>query len=142
MDMNIEMLNFIYQNAEMGQSTINQLLKISKDEKFGALLQSQLNEYRKIFNRAEQLIKQSGKEAKDISTRQKITVYIMINLETIKDKTPSHISEMMIQGSTMGIIDITKKIKEYAQADRDIMELAKQLLAFEQRNVEELKKFL
>ena len=121
MDANIEMLNFIYQNAQMGQNTLNQLLKISEDNKFNKLLGSQFDEYKKIFDKSEQILNRLGKEAKDISARQKITVYIMINFEMLKDKSPSHISQMLIQGSTMGIIDITKKIKEYMSADKDVI---------------------
>lgn len=51
------------------------------------------------------------------------------------NKSPSHISEMMIRGSTMGIVDITKKIKEYDDADKVILNLANDLLKFEQRNI-------
>lgn len=49
---------------------------------------------------------------------------------------------MLIQGSTMSIIDITKKIKEYSTADNKILALANKLFEFEQRNVEECKKYL
>ncbi|WP_242878733.1 hypothetical protein [Clostridium beijerinckii] len=66
----------------------------------------------------------------------------MINLNTLVNKTSSHISEMMIQASTMGIIDITKRIKEYPNADKEILDLANKLLKLEQNNVEECKKYL
>ena len=66
----------------------------------------------------------------------------MINLKTLANKSPSHISEMLIQGSTMGIIDLTKKLKEYAEADQEILSLANKLLKLEQNNVEECKKYL
>ena len=66
----------------------------------------------------------------------------MINFNTITNKTPSHIAEMLIQGSTMGIVDVTKRIKEYKTADKDISSLADRLLKFEQQNVDEMKKFL
>lgn len=49
---------------------------------------------------------------------------------------------MIIQGSTMGIVDITKKLKEYSVADMDISALAERLLKLEQQNVDEMKKFL
>jgi len=42
----------------------------------------------------------------------------------------------------MGIIDVTKKLKEYKDANKDITALAQMLLTFEQQNVEEMKKFL
>ncbi len=142
MNANVEMLNFIYQNAQIGQNTLNQLLKISKDEKFNKLLGSQFDEYKKIFDESEQKLNALGNEAKDIRTSQKVTVYIMINIETLRDKSPSHISDMLIQGSTMGIIDITKNLKEYKEADKDILSLGEKLLEFEQQNIEECKKFL
>lgn len=34
MDINIEFLNYIHQNAEMGKDTISQLLKIDEDGPF------------------------------------------------------------------------------------------------------------
>jgi hypothetical protein len=55
----------------------------------------------------------------------------MMNLNTLVNKTPSHISEMLIQGSTMGIIDISKKIKEYTNVDKEIHDLANKLLQLE-----------
>ena len=142
MNANVEMLNFIYQNAQMGQNTLNQLLKISEDEKFNKLLGSQFDEYKKIFDESEQKLNALGKEAKDIRSSQKVMVYIMINIETLRDKSPSHICEMLIQGSTMGIIDITKNLKEYKDANKDILSLGQELLEFEQQNIEECKKFL
>ena len=35
----------------------------------------------------------------------------------------------------MGVIDITKRIKEYSEVDEEILELANDLLKFEQRNI-------
>lgn len=142
MDANVEFLNYIHQNAQMGQDTLKQLIGITKDEEYKKMLQSQFNEYKNIFDLAENKLKQYNKEAKDINIFSKVSTYIMINLNTLTNKTSSHISEMLIQGSTMGIVDITKKIKEYPQADKEIVDLANKLLAFEQSNVEECKKFL
>ena len=53
MDDNIEMLNYIYQNAQMGQDTVNHLLHIAQGEPFKELLNSQFSEYKTIFDQAE-----------------------------------------------------------------------------------------
>ena len=66
----------------------------------------------------------------------------MINMKTLTDKSPSHLSEMLIQGSIMGIIDVTKRINQYDDADKDVLDLANRLLEFEKDNQEEWKKFL
>ena len=91
---------------------------------------------------ADNKIKQFQEKSKGIGTMTKLKTYIMININTIKDKTASHIAEMMIQGSSMGIVDITKKLKEYNNAEQDIIELGNRLLKFEQQNIEEMKTFL
>lgn len=142
MDGNVELLNYIHQNAEMGQDTIRQLLGIVKDEDFKNLLKSQFDEYRSINDITNEKLDGLGKDPKDIGTVAKARTNIAINLKTLTDKSPSHISEMMIQGSTMGVIDITKKMKEYSNADKEIIDLANRLLTFEQRNVDECKKYL
>lgn len=142
MNGNIELLNYIHQNADMGKDTITQLIGISENEEYKKMLKSQLEEYNAIYDKANKKINDMNKEAKDINAFAKVSTYIMINLKTLMDKSPSHISEMLIQGSTMGIIDITKKLKEYPNADKDILDLANKLLVFEQNNVEECKKYL
>ena len=142
MNGNMELLNYIHQNSEMGQNTIKQLIEIVEDNPFNEVLQSQFNEYKKIFDLSEQKIEEQNKKAKGVNTLSKISTYMMINLKTLTDKSSSHISDMLIQGSTMGIIDITKKIKEYNNAYKEILDLADNLLKLEQRNIEELKKFL
>lgn len=142
MDGNVELLNYIYQNSEMGVTTINQLIGICDNEEYKTLLQSQLTEYTNINKLAEEKINELNKEAKEINTLAKASTYMMINMKTLLDNSPSHISEMLIQGGTMGIIDITKKIKEYPNADKEILDLADRLLKFEQKNIEESKKYL
>lgn len=142
MNGNVELLNYIYQNAEMGKNTISQLIGISQDQEYKKLLQSQLEEYISIYGSADEKLKGLNKEAKNINSLSKASTYVMINLKTLANKSPSHISEMLIQGSTMGIIDLTKKLKEYADADLEILSLADKLLKFEQDNVEECKKYL
>lgn len=142
MNGNVELLNYIHQNAEMGKDTITQLIGISENEEYKKMLKSQLEEYNAIYDKANKKINDMNKEAKDINAFAKVSTYIMINLKTLMDKSPSHISEMLIQGSTMGIIDITKKLKEYPNADKEILDLANKLLVFEQNNVEECKKYL
>ena len=142
MNGNVELLNYIHQNSEMGQDTIKQLVGISKDEEYKKMLQSQLEEYKMIYDTTDRKIKELNKEAKDINVFSKASTYVMVNLNTLVNKTPSHISEMLIQGSTMGIIDITKKIKEYTNVDKEILDLANKLLQLEQNNVEECKKYL
>lgn len=144
MNANIEMLNYIYKNAQMGQNSINHLLDIIKnDSKFRNLLESQFKEYKDIFDTAEEALNKLGYEAKGTSAIQKFETYMMIDIKTLNDKTPDHVAEMLIQGSTMGIIQITRRLKDYqGSLDKSVQRFAEKLLSTEQHNVEECRKFL
>lgn len=142
MNENIEFLNYILENAQMGTNTISQIIDIVKDIDISRQLKLQLNEYNAIYDSAKQKIQQFHGEIKDIGTLTKISTYIMININTLTNKTSSHIAEMLIQGSSMGIIDITKNLKKYKDADDDMIALGHRLLEFEQNNIEKLKLFL
>lgn len=139
----LELLNYIYQNAEMGKDTIAHLIQVTDSVEFRKQLEIQLTEYQNIFDAADQAIQKKRQEAEGIGSFAKISSYMMINFKTLMDKSPSHIAEMMIQGSTMGVVDMTKRIKEYEDSvDRDTLDLAHKLLKTEQRNIEAMKQFL
>lgn len=142
MNGNTELLNFIYQNSEMGVTTIKQLLDISTNQEFNQLLRSQLKEYIEINKQTRALLNQNGCDEKGLSKLEKMRTYMTISLQTLTDRSPSHIAEMMIIGSNMGILDATKNLKHYTDADKDIKSLMNRLLKFEENNVQQLKEFL
>ena len=142
MNGNAELLNFVYQNSQMGVETIEQLTDIVQDEEFKKHLGSQLNEYKQIHSDAKKMLNESGYDEKGIGAMEKLKTYLMINIQTMIDKTPSHIAEMLILGSNMGIINAVKNLKKYQDAQPNIVSLMERLLKFEENNVQQLKQFL
>lgn len=142
MNKNAELLNFVYQNSQMGVHTLEQLIDIVEEYEFKRQLESQYREYQDIHRAAKEALNQNGYDEKGIGTFDKIKTYLMINMQTLTDKSPSHIAEMLIIGSNMGIINAVKKLKEYKDAEPDIISLMERLLRFEENNVQQLKAFL
>lgn len=142
MNQNAEMLNYIYQNSQMGVHTIQQLIDITEDEDFRKHLEAQYGEYREIHNAAAKALNDAGYDEKGIGAFDKIKTYLMINMQTMTDKSPSHISEMLIIGSNMGIINAVKNLKKYKDAEPHIVSLMERLLRLEEDNVRQLKRFL
>ncbi len=145
MNTNLEVLNHIYQNAEMGATAISDINKVINDEPLKKQLTSQLNEYENFKNKASKEIRKAGEKPRGLSGFTKATSGMMIGINTLADKSQSHIAEMLIEGSTMGIVDITKCINDYQSSKDTLPEsvlLAKELLTFEQGNVERYKKLL
>lgn len=142
MNENVELLNYIYQNSQMGTETIGQLLDIVEDDSFKAQLHSQYEEYKQIHQCAKAMLNAHGYDEKGIGAFEKIRAYLMINLQTLTDKSVSHIAEMMIIGSNMGVIDALKNIKKYHHAEVDIVALMERLKKFEENNIHTLKSYL
>ena len=67
---------------------------------------------------------------------------LMIDLKTLGDKSSSHIAQMMVKGSANGIIEITKRIRQYEGTVQEAEQLAQELLALEEKHVEDLKGFI
>lgn len=140
---NAELLNFIYQNAQMGVDTITQLMDITTDDVFKERLHAQLKEYRAIHDKAAQMLEANGFNEEGLSAFEKIRTYLMINFQTLADNSVSHIAEMLIVGSCMGVIDAIRNIRKYKDtAEKDILELMEHLKTFEEKNAERLKKYL
>ena len=97
---NVELLNFIYKNAEMGKQTLPQLLEVCEDASFREVILSQLREYQEICEAAASMAREEHQEAKGIGAMAKISSYLSVNMNTMIDKTSSHLAEMMMQGMT------------------------------------------
>ena len=143
MSADAEMLNFIYQNSQMGVETLNQLIPMIDNEAFKKRIEAQLKEYEQIHEEAKKLLNRHGYDEKGIGALEKIMAYLMIDMKTLMDKSSSHIAEMLIQGSNMGIIDAVKRVNQYEkEAEKEVTALMKRLLKFEENNVERLKEAL
>jgi len=142
MNGNAELLNFIYQNSQMGVETIDKLKEIAEDEAFKQQLESQFNEYRNIHYAAKQMLNKNGYDEKGISAFEKVRTYLMLNMQTLTNKSTPHIAEMMIIGSNMGVIDAIKNLRNYDGVEADIQGLMERLLKFEEDNIHKLKAFL
>ena len=142
MDGNTELLNFVYQNSQMGVITIKQLLEIAEDADFRKQIQSQMEEYQKINSKAKEMLEENGCDEKGLGTLEKVRTYLMIDVQTLMDKSTSHLAEMMLIGSTMGIVNSTRNLRKYKDAKKEILHLMDDLLKFEDGNFKQLRAFL
>lgn len=142
MNNNLDFLNFISKNAEMGFTSINDLIDEIEDENFKKIIKKQKEKYEEIYDEASKLIDKYDEEQKGVTPMEKFSSYIMIKMNLLADKSINHIAEMMIKGSNMGIIDIRKKLNSYDEIDKKVNHLGEKLLETEENNIEQLKPFL
>lgn len=145
MNENMELLNFVYENAEMGVHTLNNLSDIlrKKDNKIKGLIEDELKEYNSFLKESEKLLKKNKIEPKKTNMMAKISSKMGIKMETIKDNSDPAIASMVIEGLTMGIVEMETKIENYKKlVDKKILKLSIKFLKFQEEEIEKLKTFM
>lgn len=138
----IEILKEINKDAKMGMDSLTMVTKKVQDEKFKKLLNNQHDEYQNIFDRTQELLVQENKNIQDIPTMQKVMAWTGIQMNTLNDKSNSKLSELLIQGNDMGVIKGTKLLNESNFTTPEIKNLLSDFIRLQEKNIDDLKKFL
>ncbi len=138
----VEFLNYIYKNAKMGIIGVDAIISKVSEEKFEKVLKEQRNEYDKVCNEAEDILKKYGKQNEEVGILAKISTNVMSEMSMLKDDSTKNIAKLMVEGTNKGIIEITEKINAYNNSDAEIIVLANRLKSILEKNIDELKKYL
>ena len=98
-----EALAEIYRNAQLALQSISNILPAVEDETLRDILSRQHESYEHFSARASILARDMGIELKDPNPMKKMMMWGSIKMSTMKDNSRSHIAEMMVQGTVMGI---------------------------------------
>ncbi len=139
---NNNLLNEVYRAAKMGQHAINAVLPKVTNIQLRDKIESQYDAYSRIATKSGRMLRSNNAEPEKTSLMQRIGLWSSVQMNTLTDNSTSHIAEMMIQGSTMGITDMTKKLSELDEADAGARELAEEYIGCEQKHIESMKKYL
>ena len=145
MNANTEILEYIYKDVNMGAESITTLIKTlqSKDNKIKPVLEKVLKKYEEYIKKSEKQLKKLKVELKEFSTMAKMSSWMGIKMEMLKDNSDARIADMLIKGLTVGTIDMNKKIDNYEKiVDKDILKLAKEFRSFQEDSIEKLKVYL
>lgn len=145
MNQNIELLNYIYEDAYMGVETITTLSNTikEKDNKIKKAIEDIIKGHEDILKESKKLLEKHKVELKEPSPMAKMGAWIGIKTEMMKDNSDSRIADMITKGLTMGLLDITKKIEAFDEnTDSKVKKIAKNLKVFEEESIELLKPYL
>ena len=140
LDKNEELLNEVYKNTKMGGDSIIDLLDKVSDNGLRSEMTDELSVYRRYSKEASEKLGERGLKPKELPMTAKMGAKMGMVMNTMLDTTKSHLAEMMINGATMGIIDLEKKLND--GGDGEAERLARDVLRFEKETAERLSTFL
>ena len=138
----VGVLREVQRNTRMAMKALDALCGKIYDDGLSVQAARESMKYAEIYNKAtDRLI--GGKAAsyrdngfQDLMLKGSISANTMLNTST------SHIAEMLIQGSNRGLTSMWKSINHHERAGDVSMEVAKELMDFEEKNIERLKQYL
>ena len=145
MNENEEILEYIYQTSNMGMQSTKDLIDSlkGKDNKIKKLVEEIEKNYEKYAKETEKLLNKQDLKAKPIGMMAKAMSKMSINKEIISDNSDANIADMLIQGLTMGNLELSKHIDNYEKtADKKVIAIAKSLRKFANVYIEKLKVYL
>ena len=141
MDKNETLLNELYKNTTMGKDSLVNLMDKATNSEMRAEMTREIERYEEYANRASALLAERGLKPEEPGMMAKAGSKIGMAFNTMLDTTTSHIAEMMINGATMGIINIEKQFNEN-EPTGEARKLAEEILDFEKSTADNLARFL
>ena len=139
---NLNMLEAVVQNTEMGKNTLEQIVPMTDDTRFKAELLRHQNIYRQLNQEAHTAIAACGGTAQGQSAMAKFNTKMGVAMKTITDKSTRNLAEMLSEGSSQGVMDCVKSQKDYPDAAPGSKRLMQKLQDFEEDNRIKLEQFL
>lgn len=143
MNENLNVLNEVHKGLVMGMESISVLRPKVGDDNFRQVLDDQYKQYGKILDRVnDEYSNQGGHKPDDTSPAQKMMGWTSIQMSTMMDKSNSKISEMLIQGTNMGIVEGRKLLNQNLDLNENVKLILDDFVKEQEHDVEILKQWL
>lgn len=119
---------------------IESVLSKVEDEDLSDDLNRQLGRYIGFIRKAEKRLEKEGKMPYEDSIIDKMKIWSKVQRSTLFNNSTKHIADILIEDNSKGIAYMLKALHDYPKSA--CCEFAKELVEFEEQNVEQLKYYL
>ena len=141
-DLNV--LDEVNKGATMGMDAIEFIEKKVGDENFKHTLEVEYNKYKDISQRVNALYENYTyeKAPHETSPMDKVMTWWGIQMKAMNDKSNSNLSELLLNGTNMGIIEGRRLLNQNPNINKEIHTLLGDFVKMQEDSVETLKCYL
>lgn len=140
---NLNVLDEVNKGATMGMDAISMVSQKVSDIKFKEVLDTEYSKYQNISNRVNKLYDNySSKQPHETNAMNKMMTWYGIQMKTITDDTTSKLSELLMQGTNMGIIEGRRLLNQNPNIESSVKNILNDFVVMQEDSVETLKKYL
>ena len=142
-DINVKVLNEVNKGTTMGMDAISYVAEKVGDKEFQNVLDVEYGKYKEINQRVENIYTQySPKEPQETNKMNKMMTWYGVQMKTMNDQSNSKISELLMQGTNMGIIEGRRLLNNNKEIDKEVRQILNDFVVMQEDSVETLKKYL
>ena len=142
-DYNVKVLDEVNKGTTMGMDAISYVSDKVGDQNFKKVLDTEYGKYKKIYNRIDEIYSQySEKKPQETNAMNKMMTWYGVQMSTLKDQSNSKISELLMQGTNMGIIEGRRLLNNNPNIDNEVKQILEDFVVMQEDSVETLKKYL
>lgn len=138
----INLLNEVYKSTKIAADAINVLLSKTQSAEFKNVLKQQYNKYQNIANAAANELYGYRLLPPENDFITKAGMWSAVSLATITNQTSGHMAEILINGSTLGIIEITRLVNSNVNVSPSARNIADQLIETDRNNINIMQNYL
>ena len=145
MEEKFEILEQVHRDSAMAIHSIEKLREAlkEKDNKIKSYIEEILKEYQEFEEETRKILEENNKEVSTPGVIAKMGSSMGILKEVKEDNSDSSIADMLIQGISMGVLEIEKKLSQYEkELEKEHKSIAKKFLKFQEKTIEHLKDYL
>lgn len=142
-DINKKVLNEVNKGATMGMDAISYVSDRVEDYKFQEILNVEYNKYKKTYDKVNEIYSEySQGEPQETNAMNKMMTWYGVQMKTVNDNSNSKISELLLQGTNMGIIEGRRLLNNNPSIDPQVRKILDEFVVMQENSVETLKKYL
>ena len=143
-DINVKVLDEVNQGTTMGMDAIHFVSSKVGDDRFKKVLDVEYGKYKEIANRVDNIYSQytMTKDPQETNAMNRMMTWYGVNMKTMNDKSNSKISELLMQGTNMGIIEGRRLLNNNPSIDNEVRQILNDFVVMQEDSVETLKKYL
>ncbi len=138
----VQLLQDVVRNARTGKDAVEQLMNKAQGDSMRRELEKEKETYQQTQRESERALVDAGGRAEPTGPLARAGMWMGLEMETLTDRSDAHIAEIVIQGATMGVIEMTKALNTYDSADAHARGLASQFVVQQNETIDRQKGFL
>ncbi|MBE6784431.1 MAG: hypothetical protein E7536_10540 [Ruminococcaceae bacterium] len=128
--------------VKMGVSSIDDVLKYVKDEKFRKILEDNKSQHKKLDKELQMLLDKYKDDGKEPNPMAKGMSWMKTNVKLALNDSDKTVADLITDGCNMGVKSLNEYLNKYKAADEVSKDICKKLINLEEELAVQIREFL